>query len=127
MGIESSILKEILRSKNCSVSKYLSPMSCNFENGAFIEYYITPLVTETKKNVLIVSKVINGNWYEAVTKIGCIVKNIRNVYKFKLENYTVILHAYFEPVELEKFYHVDPADNYLLNKLKLGEFENLLL
>ncbi len=126
MGIENSILKEILGNKSCSVSKYMSYMSCSFENGVNTEYFITPLVTSSKKNILIVSKVINGNWYEAVQKIGCIVKNIRNIYNFKLENYTVILHAFFEPVMLEKFYQVDPADNFLLNKIKLGEFEAML-
>ena len=51
---------------------------------------------------------------------------IKGDYDFSDEMYTVIMHAYFEVVELEKFYVVDTKDKYVLNKLKYNEFENIL-
>ena len=126
MSLTGSILKEILQSKECSVGKYLSPMFCNDERGVMIEYYITPVVTKSKSDILIISKIVNGNWYEALLNIENIVKSIKDHYNLITDEYTVILHAYFDVVELENFYVVDVKDKYMLHKLKLSEFEKIL-
>ncbi|HMQ80923.1 MAG TPA: hypothetical protein PKE39_13530 [Ignavibacteria bacterium] len=125
-SLQGSILKEILLNKQCSTGKYLAPMRCTNSKNTVLEFYITPVVTRSKKNVLIISKIIKGNWYEALLNIDTIVKYIKSVYDFSDEMYTVVMHAYFEVVELEKFYVVDTKDKYVLNKLKYNEFENIL-
>ena len=126
MSLQESILKEILLSKQCSAGKYLSPMQCvNTENNA-IEYYITPIVTISKKKILIISKIIKGNWYDAIRNIDVIVKHIKSVYKIPEDTYTVILHAYLDTIALEKFYVIDVRDKYVINRLKIYEFENIL-
>lgn len=126
MSLEESILKEILLGKQCSTGKYLAPMRCTNEKNAVIEFYITPLVTRTKNKVLIISKKIKGNWYDALRNIEVIVKHIKTVYSISEDAYTVILHAYLESISLEKFYVVDIRDKYVLNRLKMFELENLL-
>ncbi len=101
-------------------------MRCTNSNNTVLEFFITPIVTMSKKNVLIISMVIKGNWYEALLNIDTIVRYIKSVYGFSDETYAVILHAYFDVVALEKFYTVDTKDKYVLNRLKLHEFENIL-
>ena len=125
-GIQNSILKEILQTKPCSTGKYLAPMNFLHPSGEHISYYITPIATRTGSDILIISKVIKGNWYKAIHSVGGIVENIKQHYKFSSEEYTIILHAYFEGVELENFYIVDLGSKYSLIKLKMTEFENLL-
>lgn len=126
MSLQESILKEILLSKQCSTGKYLSPMRCTNSKNMVLEFFISPVVTRSKNNVLIISKNIKGNWYEALLNIETIVKYIKTIYNFSDDSYTVILHAYFEVVALEKFYVVDIKNKYVLNRLKLHEFENIL-
>ncbi len=126
MSLQDSILKEILLSKGCSIGKYLSPMFCNDEKGTFIEYYITPVVSISKKNILIISKRIRGNWYQALLNIETIVNNIKKQYRFSTDTYSFILHAYFDVVALENFYLVDIENKYMLRKLKMLELEDLL-
>lgn len=101
-------------------------MFCNDEKGVMIEYYITPVVTKSKSDILIISKIVKGNWYEALLNIENIVKSIKDHYNLITDEYTVILHAYFDVVELENFYVVDVKDKYMLHKLKLSEFEKIL-
>jgi len=126
MSLQESILKEILLSKQCSTGKYLAPMRCTNAKNTVLEFFISPVVTRSKKNILIISKSIKGNWYESLLNIETIVKHIKTIYNFSDDLYTVILHAYFEVVALEKFYVVDLRDKYVLNRLKLHEFENIL-
>ena len=126
MGIQNSILKEILLNKECSTGKYLAPMSFKDSDGEIISYYITPTAALSGSDFLIISKVIKGNWYKAIHGIGSIVENIREHYKFSSDQYTFILHAFFEGVELENFYLVDVRNKFSLLKLKVSEFEELL-
>ncbi len=126
MGIQNSILKEILQNKECSTGKYLAPMSFSDPGGDLVSYYITPLATRSGSDVLIISKSIRGNWYKAIHSIESIVENIRDHYKFSPDEYTFILHAFFEGVELENFYVIDLRSKYSLLKLKMSEFEELL-
>lgn len=126
MSLQESILKEILLSKQCSTGKYLAPMICTNAKNEVLEFFITPTATRSGKNVLIISKLVRGNWFEALLNIETIVKYIKTIYTFSEDEYTVILHAYFEVVALEKFYIVDVKQKYVLNKLKLYEFEDLL-
>ncbi len=126
MGIQNSILKEILHNKGCSIGKYLAPMSFTNSAGEIISYYITPVATLTGSDVLIISNSVKGNWYKAIHSISSIVDNIKEHYKFSTDDYTLIMHAFFEGVELENFYIVDLKAKHSLLKLRLNEFEELL-
>jgi hypothetical protein len=125
-SLQDSILKEILNSRNCSVGKYLAPMFCSSKTGGLIEYFITPVVTISKCDILIISNLIKGNWYQALLNVEVIVNSIKKQYNFSYENYKVILHAFFDVVALEKFYLIDINDKYKLQELKLTEFEDML-
>ena len=126
MGIQNSILKEILSNKECSIGKYLAPMNFTDPSGEIISFYITPVATLSGSDVLIISKSVKGNWYKAIHSISSIVENIKEHYKFSADEYTLILHAFFEGVELENFYIIDLRSKYSLLKLKMSEFEELL-
>lgn len=126
MGIQNSILKEILRNKECSTGKYLAPMSFQNADGEYISYYITPVATLSGSDVLVISRLVKGNWYKAIHSISSIVENIKEHYKFSSDEYTFVLHAFFEGVELENFYLIDLRAKYSLLKLKMSELEKLL-
>lgn len=126
MGIKDSILKEILKSKNCSFGKYLSFTKILIDNGSETNFYVTPVATAAKKNILIISMLINNNWYEAVQNIGPIIENLKKLYKFNIDNYKLILHCYFEVVQLEKFYLIDPEAQFKLKIMNISDFEKLL-
>ncbi len=126
MGIQNSILKEILRNKECSTGKYLAPMSFQNADGEYISYYITPVATLSGSDVLVISRLVKGNWYKAIHSISSIVENIKEHYKFSSDEYTFVLHAFFEGVELENFYLIDLRAKYSLLKLKMSELEELL-
>lgn len=126
MGINDSILKEILTGKNCSFGKYLSFMKIERNNGAEIGFYITPVSTLASKDFLIISLLINNNWHEAIHNIDHIVDHLKNLYKIKTESYIMILHSYFDVVQIEKFYLIDPDSRFKLKILKINEFEKLL-
>lgn len=126
VSINNSILKEILSNKNCSVGKYLAPMSCVEDNGTISEYFITPVVTISKKQVLIISRVINGNWYESLRIINSLIADISFKYDLKKDAYTILLHAYFNVIGLEQFYEVDTSNGNQLNKISFTALENLL-
>ena len=126
IGIQNSILKEILRNKECSTGKYLAPMSFKESSGSEINYFITPVSTRSGSDILIISRVIRGNWYKSILKVGAIVDDIKQHYKVPSEQYTFILHAFFEDVELEKFYVIDVMDKFSLLRLKMNELEDLL-
>lgn len=126
MSLHESILKEILLSKQCSAGKYLAPMQCVNPDNKVIEYFITPIVTISKKKILIISKIIKGNWYEALLNVDVILKHINKVYNIPEDTYTLILHVYFDSISLEKFYIIDVREKYALNRMKFTEFENIL-
>lgn len=126
MSIDNSILKEILINKNCSFGKYLTLMYCGNINDIENEFYLTPLVTASRKDVIIISKVIKGNWEEALRNIGSIFNFVKKTYRLNLDKYILIFHSYFDEVQLENFYLTDSENEYSLKKLILNEFEKIL-
>lgn len=126
MGLDSSILKEVLYSKKCSVGKYLSLMKYCDDDGNETEFYITPAASASKNDFLIITFIIKGNWYKTVSNLSRIINYIKGVYSLKTENYTLILHAFFDVVEMEKFFLIDTDDNNFLHKLNIIDFEKLL-
>lgn len=101
-------------------------MSFQNADGEYISYYITPVATLSGSDVLVISRLVKGNWYKAIHSISSIVENIKEHYKFSSDEYTFVLHAFFEGVELENFYLIDLRAKYSLLKLKMSELEELL-
>ncbi len=127
MGIKDSILKDVLLNKGCSIGKYLAEMQHSEKDGKVSVYYITPLVTLSKKKLLIISRLVKGNWYESIRIINGIISDISIKYDLKKDDYTIILHAYFDVIALEQFYEVDTGNGNSLNRLPFTEFEKLLI
>ena len=121
-----SVLKEVLTCKDCSIGKYLAEMTYTEKDGTTSEYFITPVVTLSKKKILIISRIVKGNWYESIRIINGLIADVSFKYDLKKDDYLIILHAFFDVIGLEQFYEVDTGNGNALQKLQITEFENLL-
>ena len=122
-----SILKQIIVDKGCSFDKYLSKLHFNNSiDDAVIEFYITPVVTLNNNKVLIVSKIVEGNWYETVKNLTGIVEFLEKQYNITSKEYRLILHAFFQSIDFEQFYYINHGSDSYLEKMKLSDLENIL-
>ena len=126
-GKIKSILKKILIENNCSFGKYMSKVECfNPKSDSLTECFITPLVTISKKKVLILTKVVYNNWYDSVQGLEGIINYLSRQYNIKAQEYEIILHAYFIAIDLEQYYTMEFANEMVLNKLSIGGLEVIL-
>lgn len=124
--MQRSFLKELLEGKNCSVNKYMLHQRVKNEKKTFDDYYITQVKTAKGSDLLIVSHIVRGNWYEAILHIDSAARGLKKQVDTPTTNHKLVLHAFFDIVELEKFYLIDPVEKYLFNAIKVSEFEKML-
>lgn len=122
-----SILRQILKTKDCSFGKYLSRMEYVSSLDDITRYfYMTPVAAKSGKMVIIITCVINENWNEIVKEVGQIIEHLHKNYNFSPADYTHVLHGYFESIGLEQFYSIAPEDNFKLKKITIGQLDMLL-
>lgn len=123
-----SILKQILKSKDCSYGKYMARMEYVSSRDEETRYfYMTPAATKSGKMIIIITCVINENWNQVVDEISEIIGHLHKNYNFSPSDYTHVLHGYFESVELEQFYVINIENSqYCLDKLSIGHLDRLL-
>lgn len=122
-----SILKQILADKGCSFDKYLSRQQFNNSiDDSVIDFYITPVSTVNSVKVLIVSKIVEGNWYETVKNLNGIVEYLEKQFNFTSKEYRLILHAFFQSIDFEQFYYINHGSDSYLEKMKITDLENIL-
>jgi hypothetical protein len=123
-----SILKQILKSKDCSYGKYMARMEYVSSTDDETRYfYMTPAATKSGKMIIIITCIINENWNEIIQQVGEIIGHLHKNYNFSPSDYTHVLHGYFESVELEQFYVINTENSdFTLNKLSIGHLDRLL-
>ncbi len=126
IGIDS-ILKPILLERGSSFGKYLSRMDyVDNANGRQAEFYITPISTRTLKKVLVITKIIEDNWYDSVKELRGIIGFLNKQYNLGPKEYKMILHAYFRSIDFEQFYNIRFDTAELIEKITITEFEKIL-
>ncbi len=122
----NSILKNVLKEKNCSFGKYMSKIECfNTDSRKESECYITPIVTITMKKFLVITRVVEYNWYDSVKDIDGIISYLSKKYNFQPVEYGMILHAFFRSIDLEQFYHINSGSKDRLSRISLNELEKV--
>ncbi|MCC6866528.1 MAG: hypothetical protein IT280_10260 [Ignavibacteria bacterium] len=124
--MDHSFLKEILDCKKCSVINYMAHQRYLNEVKTFDDYYITQVKSCSGIDLLIISHKVKGSWYEAILHIDSAARIIKQQYDSPNVNHKLILHVFFEIVELEKFYLIDTNEKYVFNAVKVCEFEKML-
>jgi hypothetical protein len=90
------------------------------------ECFITKVYTCKGSKVLIITREISKNWYEAVKETEMIVQNLIKKYNFKPGEYKLILHIYFTAIALENFYEITSEREDKLNKISINQLEAIL-
>ena len=120
-------LKDLLLKHNCSFDKYLSKfLYIKTKDDIREELYITPVLTSKKKNILVITREIKGNWFDSIKDIEDIVKYIINHYNYQPGKYSYIFHIYIENIKFEHFYVIDMSNEKILGKITMEKFEKML-
>lgn len=120
-------LKNILIKNGCSFDKYLSKFQyIKTKDDIREELYLTPVITSGNKNLLIITRKVNGNWFDNIADIEDIVVFIVNHYNYKPGKYDFIFHIYIENIKFEQFYIIDIAKEKKLGKITPEKLEKIL-
>lgn len=122
-----TILWQLVIDKGCSIEKYLQEVKYpepGREEGDI--YFVTKIMTLRVKRGIIITKVIEGNWYDTIKNIEPLLSHTAKKLDVNLNEYFVIFHGYFHSIKLEQFYTINADSEDRLTKLSLAEFEKFL-
>jgi hypothetical protein len=120
------ILKNILLEKGCSFGKFLIELSITLPSNKIINYYITPFVTKSKKNMLIISFFAEYDFSEFQSIIPSITFDISSKYNIDIRDYQFILHCSTGFNSPDKYFLIDLNKDFLLIYLSFDDFINLI-
>ena len=125
--IANTILRDFLIQNGSQFEKYLYKVNCfNSKSETNLECFITPVLTKSGNNVLIVTKLIESNWYDSIKDINNQLLYLNKNLYYSPNKYKYLLHAYFSSIDLEQFYRINVTPEFLLSKITLGQLEIIL-
>ncbi|MCC6866527.1 MAG: hypothetical protein IT280_10255 [Ignavibacteria bacterium] len=123
----NTILEKVLKESSCTYDKYLLKIPYIKTKYDITEHiFITPVVTVSGNNILIISRNSSDNWFSSTSDLGDLLYFLEKNYNYRTDNNCFIFHFLIEKINFEMFYMMCSSTCKIKERLSLTDLKKVL-